>query len=201
MPYGGSSFIAEGSQRIDLHCATCGEESGEGADGEDSNEHHGVVGYVVGLDAVEEVGEQRRNRKTQEESGDEAGKDPGESVGEDHAQNLSARRADSHADADFCRALCDRVREDTVDAAGGEDQRDHAKQRGEERGETALRMGAIDEELHGLDLGDGNVLVDGVDGVNSREKTSSKTGFAVSCPSPEPLIQGEITGNPGGNWC
>ena len=165
MPDGGRSFITEGSQRIDLHCATCGEESGEGADDEDSDDHSEVVGYVGGLDAIEEVGEQRSNSKTQEESGEEAGKDPCESVGEDHAQDLSARRADGHPDADFCGALRDGVREDTIDAARGEDERDHAEQGGQERGETALGMGAIDEELHGLDVGDGDVLVDGIDGV------------------------------------
>ena len=75
---------------------------------EDSNQHHGVVGQIARLDAIEVLGEQRRNCKAQQESGEEAGKNPGEAVSEDHAQHLSARSTDSHTDAHLCRALCDR---------------------------------------------------------------------------------------------
>ena len=99
----------EGSERIDLHCAACREKSGECADNEDSDEHHGVVGQVGSLDAIEKVGEQRRNPKRQEDSGEETRKYPRKAVGEDHAQDLSPRRADSHADANLCRALSDGV--------------------------------------------------------------------------------------------
>ena len=83
---------------------------------------------------------------------EETGKDPSEAVSEDHVQDLGARRADSHPDANLGRAPRDGVREDTVDATGGEDKRDNGEQCGKERGETALGAGAIDEELHGLDM-------------------------------------------------
>src|ERR1700730_3322981 len=94
----GCSFVTQSRQRIDLHRATCREEGGERANDEDSQEHRGVIGHVGRLDAIEEMSEQRSNRKTQEKTGEEAEKDPGEPVGEDHAQNLSTWRANGHAD-------------------------------------------------------------------------------------------------------
>lgn len=136
------SFVAEGCQRIDLHGATRRKKSSEGADGEDSDEHPGVVGEVGGLDAAEEVSEQWRKRKTQQKPCEEAGKDPGEPVSQDHAQDPGARRANGDANANFWRALCDGVREDPIDAAAWRGARRNGFRRGRDpRGPASARRG------------------------------------------------------------
>ena len=67
-----------------------------------------------------------------------------EVLDEDQREDVAARGAERHPDADFVRALADRVRGDAVDADGREQQRDH-REPGQQHGAKPRRGQRVED--------------------------------------------------------
>ena len=79
----------------------------------------------------------------------------------DEAKDVAALRAEGHADADFVRALLDAVRNYAVNSDGGEDERESAEKTEQDESEMRSGHGIFNQMLHGDDVEDGLIFVDG----------------------------------------
>src|ERR1700757_1425670 len=111
--------------------AVCGNDGGEkGADAERARGDSQGKGIPRG-NAIELGGEQSSCADGEGQAEHESNRDALEGPAEDEAKDVRAVRAERHADADLVGFLGDGIGSDTVEANGGKDQRDNAKQAGE----------------------------------------------------------------------
>ncbi len=98
-----------------------------------------------------------------DESDGESDAGEGEAAGDNHADDARCAGAQGHAESDFAAALGDRVGEHAVEADGREDQRERGE--GSEQSHLLLAVGdvEVDDFVHGAELGDGLVGIDGGD--------------------------------------
>src|SRR5487761_201757 len=151
------SFIAQGHERVHLCGAPRRNIAGEKCDGRKHCDYDDEYERVRGFDAVELPGEEPRGRNGPGEANNQTNEREKHSLSHNHPENIERASAERHADADFVRALRNRVSHHAVDPDGGEDQRQCRKythQRHEKRIERERRGQYL---IHRAHFSDGQV--------------------------------------------
>lgn len=114
-------------------------------------------------DADEHASEQAAEQKGPGDSEYATRRDEARGLRDDKAEQTPAGCAKGEANAHLLRALGDGVGEDAVDADCGEDDRERGEAGDEQHDEAALCDLAGDALVHGLDVEDGLLAIDGED--------------------------------------
>ena len=131
-----------------------GEPGSQGRDRNEENSHHRVSEWVSGLDSDEDgcecASECIGGGKTEAKADDAES----ESLADDHAENISGRCSERHADADLGGALTYEGGEDSVDPDCGKDGGDGGENSYKEKREAGGGLSVAHEVVHGFELGD-----------------------------------------------
>src|ERR1035437_4447970 len=158
-----SLFVPQRFYRIYAHCAAGRDQTTAGG-GEREDEHDEDVGEGVRRRDVDQQGLQdlcygERSGQANDESDGELR----HALREDQTHDVGAGRAQGHADADFLRALADRVRDHRVEPDRGEGERDGGED-GEQAAEDVVGPVVLLQLLvHGRQIADRQTVVDGLD--------------------------------------
>src|SRR5579875_1992353 len=157
-------FGAESADGVYGGGAHGGEDAGEQGAESECDDRCEEDDRVPLLDVIELRGDEARASDGCGDADGEADEDLGEGPAEDEADDFGSVGAEGHADADFAGAAGDDVGGDSVEADGGEDEREDAEESGH-LGDDALLIEAVGDLLvHGVDVEDGEVRVDLGDG-------------------------------------
>src|SRR5215469_4512492 len=159
----GRLFVAQGGHGIDLRGATSRRVAGKKGGQQENGSDGGESAVVDGADAVKQVFHHATDTPRTGQAEEDADHSEAEAFLQDHAENLLRTRAEGHAQTDFVSALRDGEGHDAINAEGGEDQGDEGKGAEENGAETIAPHRFVEHLIHGLDVGHGEVGVQGLD--------------------------------------
>src|SRR5437773_1841002 len=161
----GGLFGPEGFDGVDGGGAARGQvtrEERRGYQGEGS----GTIGNRIDRAYFEEQrGHQAHNDDSDHESAGYPDGGEGEPVADEHAGERLVLRAESHANADFASALGDGIGDDAVDADDAEQQRHATRYAKHDEREGSASHRALVEKVHGVNVSQGKIRVQGPDGL------------------------------------
>ena len=143
-----ASALPQRGHRVDAGCAARGEITCKGGDGCQQNEHSHKSEWVSGTNAEQEATDCSSESPGRGDPDENANGGERERLKKDTGLEFLRGSAEGHANADFLRALADRIGDDGVDAERGQDEGEGCETCEQEDDESAGRSGFVDNLLH-----------------------------------------------------
>jgi hypothetical protein len=160
----GRSGVAESDHWVDARGSSRWKVSGGKSHKDQEQENHSEGCWICRSGAVEQRGDERRDRHGRDSSGDDSDARKAYGLRDYATLDLALGCAESHADADLLGALGDGVGDDTVNAERGKEKSQARESSDEVEQEASRGRGMIYQKLERFEVGGGLAWVDGAEG-------------------------------------
>ena len=152
--------MAEGDHGEDAGGAPCGDVAGEEGDDAEQNDDGSEGEPVRDADAVEQAAQEAGEEERGGESDEDAGGGEAQALRENLAEDDGFLRTEGDADTDFVGALFGCVGDDSIEADGGEEEREEAEGAGEVDNDALEDVAHLHIVFEGGDVVEGQVGVE-----------------------------------------